>query len=214
MKHSLTRSQRLLSHRQYGRMLIAILVVSTLLLQARAVTAHYLNVTQAWALFDQDTLDTIAARAAANDQPLVRAGDEITLIMKAFPDDGTNFGAGGYMTFFIPEGTQVLDTAYVWPDGTGGYTEIPVKQPSPTDDDAGDRGTDSIPELIGLNFGPNAIGRTEAAVDITGATRGTLVGVMGDTGVFYSTDPKTSWNSWHENNGTDRTYCNNPNGRL
>lgn len=212
MKHRL--STRFQSQRKTAKyFLLALFGLSLLaVLQVRSVSAHYLNMTQAWALMDQDTLDLISTRVQNDDQPLIRAGDEITLVMKAFPDDGTNFGAGGYMTFFIPEGTQVLDTAYVWPDGTGNYIEIPVKQPSPTDDDAGDRGDDNIPELVGLTFGPNAIGRTEAAVDNAGNTRGTLVGVMGDTGAFYSTDPRTSWNSWHENIGTTRTYCSNPGG--
>lgn len=194
-----------------GNKIRYLILIFTLLLavlvQTRSVDAHYLNMTQAWALMDQATLDMISDRAAVNDQPLIRAGDEITLVMKAYPDDGTQFGAGGYMTFFIPEGTQVVDTAYVYPDGGGGYAEIPVKQPSPTDDDGGDRGADSIPELIGLVAGPNAIGRSEPMVNAAGATRGTLAGVMGDTGVFYSTDPTTAWRSWHESQ-----YCANPNG--
>lgn len=178
----------------------------------RDVSAHYLNMTQAWALMDQDTMNMIAARAAANDQPLIRSGDEITLIMKAFPSDGTTFGAGGYMSLYIPPGTQVTDVGYVFPNGSGGYNKIPVKNPSPTDDNAGDRGPDTIPQLVGVNYGPNAIGRTELAVDAGGVTRGTLAGVMGDTGVFYSTDPRTSWDSWYRNIGTARTYCTNPNG--
>ena len=35
----------------------------------------------------------------------------------------------------------------------------------------------------------------------TGLHRGTIAGVYGDTGIFYSTDPDTSYGSWQRFTG-------------
>ena len=148
--------------------------------------AHNVDQRMNWMFFDQATLDLISARAGANDLPLVRAGDELGIIIKASPQpSGATTGVGGYVTFYIPEGTQVTDVGYVWPDGNDGYTDMPMKGQSIIAIGDGPIGAETTTELIGLTLGANAVGQTEAAVDASGLHRGTLAGVYGDTGIFH-----------------------------
>ncbi len=53
-------------------------------------------------------------------------------------------------------------------------------------------------QLIGMApVGPNINGVTsDPVVPASGLHRGTIAGVYGDTGIFYSTDPDTSFGSW------------------
>lgn len=90
------------------------------------------------------------------------------------------------MTFYIPEGTRLVTAEYVYPDGAGGFDPIPIKGQSIIAIGSGPVGSASTPSLVGLNLGPNLIGRTEAAVDAGGTHRGTIAGVYADTGILHS----------------------------
>jgi len=70
-------------------------------------------------------------------------------------------------------------------------------------------GAKSTAELIGLPaVGPNINGVTENPVVPTDGThRGTIAGVYGDTGIFYSTDPDTAWGSWTSYTGATDDFC-------
>ena len=71
------------------------------------------------------------------------------------------------------------------------YDKVPMKGQSPIATGDGPVGAKSTSELIGLGaVGPNINAVTEnPVVPADGLHRGTIAGVYGDTGIFYSTDP-------------------------
>ena len=80
-------------------------------LLAAAASGHNLDMRTDYLGYDQDTLNMLQARAAAG-QILLQPGDTVGLVMKATPNSGTPTGAGGYSTFFIPVGTQLMKADY------------------------------------------------------------------------------------------------------
>ncbi|MDP1587820.1 MAG: SdrD B-like domain-containing protein, partial [Prosthecobacter sp.] len=166
------------------------------------MAAHNLNQRTNYLVFDQETMAMIQQRAKAGQQ-LLRAGDTIGLVIKATPDVGTPTGAGGYSTFFIPVGTQVVGAQYGYIDSKGAFVTIPMKGQSILALGDGSEGSKTSSSLIGLQLGPNITGQTSLVVSSTGAHRGTMAGVYADTGIFYSTDPKTVWQSWVMSGGLD-----------
>jgi hypothetical protein len=132
---------------------------------------------------------------------------QASIIIKVVPQDGTTTGVGGYIDFYVPNGTQVVDVGYVIPDGSGGYTDIPMKGQSLIAVGDGPVGTNCTSELgtpTPHSLGPNYNGITADTVDASGCHEGTIAGVYGDVGVFYSTDPDTSYSSW---NAAPRGKC-------
>ena len=102
-------------------------------------SAHNLNASAVYVYFDPNTqayLDgLIATGQRPVGQPLLRGGvngDELGIIIKAMPDVGTTTGVGGYTTFYVPNGVQVIDAAYIMPgdliaDGITGFDKVPMK---------------------------------------------------------------------------------------
>lgn len=162
----------------------------------QSLNAHNLNQRTNYLVFDDVTLDMIKARAKAGQQ-LLRAGDTVGLVLKATPDVGTPTGAGAYSTFFVPVGTQVVGAQYGYINNKGKFVPIAMKGQSILSLGAGSSGAKAQSALKGLELGPNIVGQKTFAVDgSTGLMRGTMAGVYADTGIFYSTDPKTVWRSW------------------
>ncbi len=62
---------------------------------------------------------------------MLQGNDIVGLMIKVVPDSGTTTGVGGYVDFYVPNGVQVLDAAYVEPDGGGGYDRAAMKGQSP-----------------------------------------------------------------------------------
>jgi hypothetical protein len=143
---------------------------------ASNVSAHNLDQRETYIAFDDDTLALMRSRATAG-QPLLQQGDSIGVLLKSTPGPGTDTGVGGYLTFYIPEGTQVVGAEYLQPDGSGSFVPVPIKGQAPVPLGAGPVGAASTPALIGLDLGPNILGATEAVVDPAGVHRGTVAGV-------------------------------------
>ena len=95
----------------------AIVALGALILLGSA-SAHNLNQRADYIGFDDATLARMKTRQAAG-QALIQTSDIVGLIMKATPSVGTPTGAGGYSTFFVPVGTQVVGAQYGRIDGTG-----------------------------------------------------------------------------------------------
>lgn len=167
--------------------------------------AHNLNQRADYIGFDQQTLARMQQRQAAG-RPLIQTGDVVGLILKATPSVGTPTGAGGYSTFFIPVGTQVVGAQYGRIDSKGAFVVMPMKGQSILALGDGSVGAKAQAALKGLELGPNIIGEKAFTVDgATGLMRGTMAGVYSDTGIFYSTDPKTAWQSWANMGGYDNS---------
>ncbi len=203
------------------------LTVGALVLAGTAVevAAHNLQTKMVYMFFDPDTQACMDARfdgatllpAGCNplpsgwqpgDAPL-QTGDEIGLIIKVVPRDGTTTGVGGHIDFYVPNGTQVTDVAYLLPgdsdpsDGITGYDKVPMKGQSLIAIGAGPIGARTTAELVGLaGTYTNILGVTnDPVVSGSGLHRGTVAGVYGDTGIFFSTDPDTAYGSWQRFTG-------------
>ncbi|NCY23194.1 hypothetical protein EBX31_14740, partial [bacterium] len=147
--------------------------------------------------FAEDFVSTLTTRASSR-QSLIQVGDEFWIVQKGTPGPGTTLGAGGYLTFYIPSGYQVVDAAYVTPSAVDprGFVEIPIKGASPISVGPGKTSTAALSttELTGYTYSAaNILGVKEAPVTSAGVNRGTIAGVYADTGIFYSTDSRTAF---------------------
>lgn len=180
----------------------AVICVLAAVLGLGEIRAHNLDQRNTSIAFDPPTIGVMATRSAAS-QPLIKGDDVLGVICKSTPGPGTRTGAGGYLTFFIPPGTQVQRVEYVIPDGAGGYQSVPLKPPAPLPLGAGPIAPATTTALKGLILGPNVTGQSAATVNGSGVHTGTIAGLYGDTGIFYSTDPATGWQTFTSAGGYD-----------
>ncbi len=167
-------------------------------------SAHNLDSGYVYMFFDPATQAAFDTFINSNPPgtPLLQNGQTVGLIMKVVPDNGTTTGVGGYVDFYVPNGVQITDAAYMMPNGSGGYDKVPMKGQSPIAIGDGPVGTHCTPALSGLTLGPNIIGNSAKAVaDTTGCHNGTIAGVYADTGIFYSTDPRTAYDTFRSVGG-------------
>ncbi|MEI7865564.1 MAG: hypothetical protein WCI38_09350, partial [Chthoniobacterales bacterium] len=170
----------------------------TLLLFSASSRAHNLDTASTAVQYADDFIATMKSRAS-NGQTLIQAGDEFWLSMKTTPGPGTTTGVGGYMTFYIPSGYQVADAAYVTPSSTDprGFASASIQGQSPIAVGAGPVGAKVATGMTGYTYPSNNIlGVNEAPITSAGISRGTIAGVYADTGIFYSTNPLTIFNSY------------------
>ncbi len=166
-----------------------------------SVQAHNLDTRATSITFDQQFLALMAERAG-NNEDLVQVNDEFWVVIKTTPGPGTTTGVGGYQTFYVPPGVLVTDVAYVLPSTSDprGFIPISMKGQSPIAIGAGPIGAKTAvglnPGGVGITLGPNILNVSEKTVTDAGLARGTIAGVYADTGIFYSTDPLTEFNSY------------------
>ena len=219
-----------ISRRQNERPVISIALLIALLLnlfpgfvpglETPIASAHNLDASAVYVFLDPTTQALLDARIASGTwtpgTPLILPSDELGLIIKAVPDNGTTTGVGGYTTFYVPDGVQVVDAAFVAPNGSGDYVRVAAHGQAAMP--AVGAGGDSTVSLVGESRGPNILGTTSPMVSAANANLGTLPGVYGDTGIFYSTNPSTALGSYSggmlTNNSGDtvglRTYLGTP----
>ncbi len=176
--------------------------------QAPTAEAHNLQTRMVSMFLDAATQKMLDDRMAdpgwSPPDPLLQAGDELGLIIKVVPRDGTTTGVGGHIDFYVPGGVDVVDVGYVVPDGAGGFVKVAMKGQSPIAIGAGPIGAKTTSQLIGLTdiYASTASGLSSTAVNpTTGLHLGTIAGLYGDTGIFYSTDPDTAYGSWQQYTG-------------
>lgn len=168
-----------------------------------AAQAHNLDQIDTSINFDDDFINLMKVREE-NEEVLIQDGDEFWMVFRSTPGPGTDTGAGGYLTFYIPTNyVDVLEVSYLTPSpGTPGtpeaptnFTRVPLKGASIIAVGSGTIAPASTPALAGLTL-TNAFGQAEAPVTATGLHRGTIAGVYADTGIFFSQDPRTLYQSW------------------
>lgn len=177
------------------RLLTAISLLSAVVVPTHA---HNLDTLATSISFENEYLETMSQRASVNQQ-LIQVGDEFWVMSKTTPGPGTQTGVGGYQTFYVPPGMEVVDAAYVLPDPSDprGFRNISMKGQSSIAIGNGSIAQSSTPELFGYTFpGVNGLGFKSEPVTGAGKDRGTLAGVYADTGIFFSTDPRTVFNSY------------------
>lgn len=108
--------------------------------------------------------------------------------------NGANTGVAGYITDYIPPGTEVVGAAFVQRDGSGNFVNIAPSLPGGIDTGWGNRGQKSF--LATSPFGANAYDPTgrcaAAAPPFTNNCNARLTELLADTGIFYSTDARTA----------------------
>lgn len=132
-------------------LLCALSLLSLLPLHAYA---DYVGEVQTTKYLDPVTTAKISQRLQSG-QTGIQVGDEISYYIHFTPVDGGGIvGAGGYVTDYIPSGTQVVGAQFVQIHANGGYSQVAPPPPPPV--------------------------------------RSGLVPVYSETGIFYSTDSRTS----------------------
>ena len=202
--------------------LLILATVALTLLTTQSTSAHNLDASAVYVYFDPDTQAMLDARIASGWQagmPLIAVGDEIGVIIKAVPDNGTSTGVGGYTTFYVPNGVAVIDVAFLAPNGAGGYDRIDAKgQALMPNVGAGGGPTVNLTTLPAgdLLRGPNIAGVTAPMVNSANVNNGTLPGVYGDLGIFFSTAPQTAYGTYSggtlRNNSGDTVGSRTPLG--
>jgi len=144
--------------------------------------AHNVGQAQTSKFFDPDTVQMLKDRAsgAAAGGPGLRQGDIISYIVESVPaPNGATLGAAGYITDYIPPGVEVVGAHFVSkvPDPTkyDGWAYVDATMPSPG--------------ILSDGWGQNG-GLKQTYLPPFG--QGNLANGVQDTGVFFSTDPRTA----------------------
>lgn len=156
--------------------------------------AHSVAQVQTTKYFAPETVDLITSRAAAG-QPGLVVGDTVNYIVQFTPvANGSNIGVQGYVTDYIPPGTEVVGAWIVNKDGLGNFYEISPSLPAPSYDGWGRSGFGGGGgSTFAAPFDTYAYDATGlcAAGLFTNNCNARQCEVNADTGIFYSTDPRT-----------------------
>jgi len=102
--------------------------------------------------------------------------DEVSFMLETTPSDtGSTVGAAAWMLVYMPDGVEIVGAELVSPDGDGTFSAIPAEDVSPMSNECGPRGC-----------------RFPVAADSPGTGNSRLNEIQQDTGVFYSSDPRTA----------------------
>jgi uncharacterized repeat protein (TIGR01451 family) len=161
--------------------------------------AHSVGQVQTTKFFAPETVQLLKARVVAGQPAGFQVGDTVTYIIQFSPiANSATIGANGYITDYIPPGTQVIGASYVNKSGTvlvAGDTYdnyITVSPSLPGSMPAGWGGSNGNTYLNPFNVNSyDSTGRCAAAGIAAGACNGRLSDLYADTGIFYSTDPRT-----------------------
>jgi large repetitive protein len=152
--------------------------------------AHSVGQVQTTKFLAPETVTTLLARAATA-SPGLAVGDVVSYIIQFTPvANGATVGAGGYITDYIPPGTEVVGAAVVAKDGSGNYYNIAPNFPGGIDSGWGDRGQNSFAAPFNT-AAYDTTGRC-AAAGFTNNCDARINEIYADTGIFYSTDPRTA----------------------
>ena len=182
----------------FAAALVAVLSLAVLFwtLPAKADSVGQVQTGQ---FFAPETIKLISDRLFAGQGGLSQ-GDIIYYIINfATVANGATVGAGGYVTSYVPPGTEVVGAWFVQPSGND-FTQVAPPQAARMPNGWGTRGKQTY------NNGTTTTWKTDDATSIAmcagqaGATiaaklqvcNGRLSEVYADTGIFYSTDPRTT----------------------
>ena len=159
------------------------------------VQAHSVGQVQTTKFLSPQTVQVLQNRIAAGQPGGFQVGDVMTYIIQFTPvRNGANTGVAGYITDYIPPGTEVVGASFVQKDSGGNFVSIAPSLPGGIDSGWGNRGQKTF--LATSAFGTNAYdptGRCAASVPaFTNDCNARLTELHADTGIFYSTDARTA----------------------
>jgi MSHA biogenesis protein MshQ len=150
------------------------------------VTAHSVAQVQTTKYFHPDTVQMLVDRALAGN-PGFQVGDTVSYIIEFTPvPNGSNLGVQGYVTDYIPDGVEVVGAAIVQKDAGGNFIAIPPDLPGMSYDGWGARGQATFNAPFNVNT------YTAGCAAYTNNCNGRMCELQADTGIFYSTDPRTA----------------------
>ncbi len=121
------------------------------------------------------------------------AGDTVSYIIQFTPvNNGATIGAGGYITDYIPANVQVTNAQFVQPDGNGGFYQVSPPAPATMPDGWGNRGVAATAFNPNWTSDPYTTAACTAAAKTLANCAGRMTELVADTGIFYSTDPRTA----------------------
>ena len=141
-------------------------------------------------LFAPETVKMLVDRLLAG-QAGLQQGDVINYIVQfATIANGATVGAGGYVTDYIPAGAEVVGAWFVQPSGAD-FIQVAPGQASTMPDGWGGRGQGSFNANWATTDAATLTACTNAGKTLANCT-GRLSEVYADTGIFFSTDPRTT----------------------
>jgi uncharacterized repeat protein (TIGR01451 family) len=152
--------------------------------------AHSVGQIQTTKFLAPETVELLKTRAA-DGNPGLQVGDTLNYIIQFSPiANGASIGAGGYVTDYIPAGTQVVDAALVQPDGAGNYIPVAPDLPGPISDGWAPRGQRTYTTWTTTDA--TTLSKCSSFGFTLSKCNGSVAEVYADTGIFYSTDPRTA----------------------
>lgn len=154
-----------------------------------AVLAHSVGQVQTTKFFAPETTQLLVDRINGGGPAGFQVGDILTYIIQFTPvANGATTGVAGYVTDYIPPGVEVVGADFVTKVGDS-YVPVAPSLPGGIDSGWGNRGARTFLAPFNTNaYDPT--GRC-AAGGFTNNCNGRLTELHADTGIFYSTDPRT-----------------------
>lgn len=179
------------------------LVLAALLLVAIQASSHNVGQVQTTKFFAPATVSLLKARAAGGAAGFV-VGDTIEYIIQFTPvANGVNssYGANGYLTDYIPPGTEVIQASFVTLTGYDASGDPVFTNVAPDLPGLMPTGWGANPQTFAASSANFNVGSTYdttgfcAGAGFSGANcRSRLSEEYADTGIFYSTDARTAQN--------------------
>ncbi len=152
------------------------------------VSAHNVGQINVTKFLAPETVQLLKDRATAG-TPGFQVGDTVSFLIQYTPlENGATVGAGGYVTEYVPAGTEVIGASIVTPNGSGGYSAIAPDLPGPIADGWGQRGKQAFAAPWNGAFDPACPGTGNNANQCMGR----VAQIYADTGIFFSTDSRTA----------------------
>lgn len=152
--------------------------------------AHSVGQVQTTKYFAPETVQMLTDRLQSGGAPGFVAGDTITYIIQFTPiGNGATTGVAGYITDYLPPGVEVVGADIVQPDGNGGFVAVAPQLPGGIDTGTGRTANTFAAPFNTAAYDPT--GRCSTA-GLTNNCNGRLTEVYADTGIFFSTDPRTA----------------------
>ncbi len=181
--------------RKLPNRLVKWLAICLLALLPAQLFAHSVGQVQTTKFFAPETVQMLINRAASG-TPGLRIGDTVSYLIQFTPvsNGGAVTGAAGYITDYIPAGTQVIDAAIVQPNDSGGYSSVSPDLPGSTDNGFVTRNTYLAGPFTTVAY--DTTGLCQAGVTAgnfaTNQCNGSIAQQYADTGIFFSSDPRTA----------------------
>ena len=175
-------------------------------LYALTANAHSVAQIQTTKYLAPETVNLLKTRATSGGTAGLQQGDLVSYIIQFSPVANGNVavGGGGYVTDYIPAGSQVVGASIVQPDGNGNYINVAPELPGTISNGWGPRGQQTF----------NPFWTTTDAATLTACSgvltncNGSLAQIYADTGIFFSTDARTQVNYATDNDGVIKQSTN------